>query len=122
MEQMTGWAASAAKKLDYEKKDITERKEQVMAGPVAEALKEFCRQSSQFARAVVEGGSFHACMKEVAKGVGNHISDLDAYRKAALFYFPNAKVEMTMTIQTAPPQGRRPATGVVLDLMQFLQD
>lgn len=121
MASLSMWAASAAKKLDYEQKDITERKEQRMAGLVAEALKEFCRQSDAFARAVVEGGSFHACMKEVAKGVGDHISDMDAYRKAALFYFPDAKVEMTMTIQTLPPQGRRPATGVVLDLMQFLQ-
>ena len=122
MASLSGWAASAAKKLDYEQKDITDCKEKVMAGPVAEALKEFCRQSDMFARAVVTGGSFHACMKEVAKGVGNHISDLDAYRAAALYYFPDAKVEMTMTIQTAPPQGRLPATGVVLDLMQFLQE
>lgn len=118
MKELTGWAASAAQKLDYEQKDITDRKEKVMAGPVAEVLKDFCRQNNQFAKAVVEGGSFHACMTEVAKGVGNYISDLDAYRKAALFYFPGASVEMTMTITTS--QEKKPATGVVLDLTQFL--
>lgn len=121
MEKVSGWASSAAQKLDYEQKDITDRKERVMAGPVAEALKEFCRQSDVFAKAVVTGGSFHACMREVAKGVKDHIYDLDAYRAAALFYFPEAKVEMTMTIQTAQPKERQPGTGVVLDLMQFLR-
>lgn len=122
MRNFTRLAESAAQKLAYEQKDITDRKEKVMAGPVAEVLKEFCRQSDAFAKAVVEGGSFHACMKEVAKGVGNHISDLDAYRKAALFYFPGASVEMTMTIKTGHAQEKKPATGVVLDLMQFLQE
>lgn len=120
MNELQGWAASAAQKLDYEQKDITDRKEKVMAGPVAEALKDFCRQSSDFAKAVVEGGSFHACMKEVAKGVGNYISDLDAYRKAALFYFPDASLEMKMTIKTAEAKGRKQKSGVVLDLTQFL--
>lgn len=120
MENISVWAASAAKKLDYEQKDITDRKEKLMAGPVAEALKEFCKQSDVFAKAVVNGGSFHACMKEVAKGVGSYISDIDAYRKAALFYIPDAKVEITMILQTESNQKKRPATGVVLDLTQFL--
>ena len=120
MKELSGWAASAAKKLDYEIKDITETKEKAMAGAVADALKEFCRQSSDFAKAVVEGGSFHACMKDVAKGVGNYISDLDAYRKAVLFYFQNATVEMKMTIQTTQAQEKQSTGGVVLDLTQFL--
>lgn len=120
MSELSGWAASAAEKLDREIKDITENKEKVMAGPVAEALKDFCKQSSDFAKAVVMGGSFHACMKEVAKGVGNHISDLDAYKKAVLYYFPGAKVEMTMTIQTETVQEKKPNAGVILDLTQFL--
>lgn len=120
MKELTGWAVSAAEKLDREKKDITENKEKVMAGPVAEALKDFCKQSSDFAKAVVMGGSFHACMKDVAKGVGNHISDLDAYKKAVLYYFPGATVEMTMTIQTTKTQDKKPCTGVILDLTQFL--
>lgn len=120
MNELSGWAASAAEKLDREIKDITENKEKVMAAPVADALKDFCKQNSDFAKAVVLGGSFHACMKEVAKGVGNHISDLDAYKKAVLYYFPGAKVEMTMTIQTETAQEKKPSTGVILDLTQFL--
>lgn len=119
MNELTGYAKEAAEKLERERKDIMERREKIMAGPVAEALKEFCRQSREFAKAVVEGGSFHACMKEVAKGVGDHISDMDAYRKAALYYFPGASVEMTMKIHTAK-QENKPETGVVIDLIQFL--
>lgn len=120
MKNLTGWAVSAAEKLDREKKDITENKAKAMADPVAEALKDFCRQSTDFAKAVVEGGSFHACMKEVANGVGSYISDLDAYKKAVLYYFPKATVEMTMTIHTEKEPEKKTGTGVILDLTQFL--
>lgn len=37
-------------------------------------------------------------MKKVAAGVGNSISDLDAYKKAVQFYFPGAEVKMQLTI------------------------
>lgn len=37
-------------------------------------------------------------MKKVAAGVGNSISDLDAYKKAVQFYFPGAEVRMQLTI------------------------
>ena len=60
------------------------------AGPVAEAIKDFCRQSDEFAQAVVQGGDFPACMSTVAKGAGDALSDLEAYRRAVSFYFPGA--------------------------------
>ena len=47
-----------------------------------DALLEFCRQNEEFAQAVAQGGSFQECMKAVAQGVGNCISDLEAYRRA----------------------------------------
>jgi hypothetical protein len=34
----------------------------------------------------------------VAAGVGQSISDLDAYKKAVQFYFPGAEVRMQLTI------------------------
>lgn len=73
-------------------------KEYVMAKPVMNALKDFCLQEEEFAQAVVQGGSFVDCMKKVASGVGNSISDLDAYKKAVQFYFPGAEVKMQLTI------------------------
>lgn len=61
-----------------------------LAEPVAEALKEFCRQEDEFAQAVVQGGPFADCMKAVSKGAGSVLSDWEAYRRAVRFYFPKS--------------------------------
>ena len=96
----------ALKKLEQEKAKVTGQKEQAMA------------------EAVYQGGSFVDCMKQVAKGVGGHISDLDAYRKAVQFYFPGADIQCSMTVRLCQAQEegdhaeRHP--GVVLDLFSLL--
>ena len=92
------WKEQALGKLAEGKKAVTGQKEKIMAGPVAEQLKDFCRQDEEFAQAVCQGGTFADCMNAVAKGVGNSISDLDAYKRAVEFYFPGAKVHMQLTI------------------------
>ena len=92
------WATEALNKLAEGKKNVSGPKEKAMAPAVAAQLKAFCRQSGAFAQAVAKGGSFSDCMKEVAKGVGNSISDHDAYKKAVRFYFPGAEVKMQLTI------------------------
>lgn len=79
-------------------KEIKGREAHVMAGPVAEALRNFCCQNGAFARAVAQGGSFADCMAAVAKGVGQSISDVDAYKKAVVFYLPGASIRVQMTI------------------------
>lgn len=95
----------ALSKLKEELPGIKGQKESVMKKAVAEALESFCRQDESFAKAVAEGGSFSDCMKAVAKGTGSSISDLEAYRKAVRFYFPQAEVRFAMTVET----GTRPA-------------
>ncbi len=95
---MDNWATKALEKLDREKSAVSGQKESAMAGAVLAAIKDFCKQEPEFAQAVVEGGKFSDCMKAVAKGVGNSISDLDAYKKAVKFYFPGAKIHMQMVI------------------------
>lgn len=97
---------------------ISGQKKTVMAKPVAEALKSFCRQSDDFARAVAQGGTFDKCMEAVAKNVGSAISDLDAYKRAVEFYLPGASIRMTMTIDlagdcTAPDEKAAPTLRVV---------
>lgn len=92
------WATQAIDKLKEGKKNVSGNKEKAMAPAVAAQLESFCRQDAEFAQAVVQGGTFADCMKEVAKGVGSSISDLDAYKKAVRFYFPGAKVPMKLTI------------------------
>ena len=62
-------------------------------------LEEFCNQNEEFAQAVVQGGSFADCMDAVTKAIqGGAISDLDACRAAAAFFFPGCVVEFHMII------------------------
>lgn len=68
---------------------------------VAKTLKQFCEKSDDFARAVAETPkTLSDCVAAVVKGVGNCLSDIDAYRKAARFYFPDAAVAFHMNITT----------------------
>lgn len=116
---MDNLASKAAQKLDTERSAVKGQKELAMAGPVAAAIKDFCVQNEDFAKAVAEGGSFAECMKAVAKGTGNYISDVDAYRKAVEFYLPGAKVQMQLNI-TLAEESATPGGGMVLSLEDFL--
>lgn len=98
MTQMENWATQAHEKLKKERPAVSGNKERAMADAVLDAIKEFCKQEPEFAQAVVQGGSFKECMGKVAAGVGNSISDIDAYKKAVQFYFPGAVVNMQLTI------------------------
>ena len=86
----------AKAKLEAEGK--FDRYASAMKGAVKAKLLDFCRQDEEFAQAVVQGGNFADCMKKVAAGVGQSISDIDAYKKAVEFYFPGAKVRMQLSI------------------------
>lgn len=97
------WKNEALKKLDRECTGFTgDRYALAMKEAVADALRDFCQQNEEFAQAVVQGGSFTDCMKAVAKGCGSALSDLEAYRRAAAFYFRDAQVKMELRIQLEP--------------------
>ncbi len=74
---------------------------EVMAKPCADALGSFAGQDEEFARAILDG-DFVKCMESVTKKIGTSISDIDAYRKCAAFYFPGAKVNFEMVIAVNP--------------------
>lgn len=117
---MNNLAAQASEKLRKDKPNVRGNKEQAMAEPVLAALESFCIQSESFAKAVIDGGSFSSCMKKVAENTGYSISDLDAYKKAVQFYFPDAKVEMELRIQTtSEDECKNKTEPVVLDLADF---
>ena len=124
---LNNWATQAFQKLDAEQKSVSGQKEKVMAGAVVAAIKDFCKQDEEFAQAVVQGGTFADCMKKVAAGVGNCISDVDAYKKAVQFYFPGAKVEMQLSIDLiGDAAGDKPTesaqqSGMVLSLEDFFK-
>lgn len=122
---MDNWATKAVDKLASERNTISDKREKVMAPAVLETLKTFCLQDQEFAQAVAQGGSFSACMKAVADGVGNSISDLDAYKRAVQFYFPGAQIRMQMTIDligdaAQPELPKNEGESIVLDLMKLL--
>lgn len=120
----------AKAKLEREsKKGTYDRYAAAMKSAVLDALIDFTQQDEEFARAVLDGGSFADCMKAVAKGCGTSISDLEAYGKAVSFYFPGAKIRMKMTIDLigdaakgtdAEPEDVPAPKGLILDLSDFL--
>ena len=104
----------------------------VLKNPVADALISFCEQQPEFDQAVAEAkGTFSECMAHVCKGIRGSISDIDAYRKAAEFYFPGSVVEMKMVIRMSEyeaedsmpadePEEKKPAEELSFDLMDLL--
>lgn len=115
------WQDKAIAKTTEERKQVKGQKESAMANAVLDMVHEFCIQSSAFAKAVAEGGSFADCMTAVAKGVGNHISDVDAYKKAVQFYMPGAEIVVQMQIRTgAAPKEKEPAQNILLSLDDLL--
>ena len=120
----TYWQDLAMEKTTKELDQVKGQKERVMAKPVLNAIHNFCIQSQEFARAVAEGGSFADCMNAVAKGTGNAISDLDAYKKAVQFYLPDAEIEMQMQISlpssTATSNPDTSSYAIILNLEDYL--
>lgn len=123
---MSTFYEQAREKLAKDK--IKGSKAAAMAPAVKEALLNFAEQDEEFAQAIVQGGTFSACMAEVARGVGQSISDLEAYGKAASFYFPGSKVRFEMHIdligdaagdERAAEDGAKDG-GLVIDLSAFL--
>ena len=116
----------AREKLAKDK--ITGSKAAAMAPAVKNALLNFAEQDEEFAQAIVQGGTFSACMAEVARGVGQSISDLEAYGKAAAFYFPGSKVRFEMHIdligdavgEKRDAEDGEKNGGLVIDLSAFL--
>lgn len=69
---------------------------------VASTLMNFCEQNERFARVVYETeATLSDCCAKIMQKCGNHISDIDVYRGAVKYYFPNAEIEFTMTIDAS---------------------
>ena len=96
---MNEYRNEALKKLQSEfKSGKYDKYGQVMKADVLRQLEDFIEQDAEFAQAVAQGGTFEDCMKAVAKSCGQHLSDVEAYRRAVAFYFPGATVKMQLTI------------------------
>lgn len=95
----------AVEKLDAERKAMKPSANSavgIMYIETANALRSFCEQNDMFAEVLFKTKrTFADCMEVVAKNPGNGISDIDAYRRAVQFYFPNAQIEFLMNITIA---------------------
>ena len=113
------WITQAVEKLEREAAAFRGNQyEAAMKTAVLEALTSFCRQNEEFAQAVVQGGGFGECMAAVAKGVGRSISDIEAYRRAAAFYFRGAEVKMELRI-CLEPEAEEAGKVIHLDFSDF---
>lgn len=126
---MNEWYEQAVKKLETEKSSGSyDRYAGAMKGLICEKLCIFCKQDSEFAQAVVQGGTFTECMKAVTKGCGTALPDEEAIRRAVRFYFPGANVKFHMELNLcADVEAEATATTPVastgpkiLDLEDFL--
>lgn len=134
-----GFYQEAEARIHKELPSVKGQKEGAIKGAVKDALLNFARQEEEFAQAIVQGGSFGGCMEAVCKGIGTSISDLEAYRRAAAYYFPGSDVRFEMRIELAgeagapsvssadssPREGAKNAgggkgAGLVIDLADFL--
>lgn len=83
-------------------------KETAVSSYVSTILQDFCKQDRRFAEVVYKfKRTLSDCCSEIMKGVTSYISDIDVYRNAVKFYFPNSEIEMKMTIDItgeAPPE------------------
>ena len=90
----------AIEKLENEIKEYKGDKYGDVVKPyVSNTLRKFCEDSEAFAEVFYKTKrTLSDCLKEVMKGCGNAISDIEVYRRVARFYFPNSEVEFLMQI------------------------
>lgn len=85
---------------------IVGKYQRAVAPKTAKALMQFCEQEPEFEQAIEQSGvDFQCCLDKVIKGVGESISDLEVYTKAAKFYFSTATVHFRMTIDLSGDNG-----------------
>lgn len=76
-------------------------KERVIHTYVGNTLIGFCEQDTRFAEVLLKTKrTISDCCKYCLEGVTQSISDIDVYRRAVQFYFPNSEISMNMTITT----------------------
>lgn len=91
--------AEAKLRKDSDPKLYSNIWDRTIAPPTAETLISFCRQSDEFAKAIVGGGAFKDCILKVSKEMNRQAcSDFAVYGKAVEFYMPGARVEYSVKI------------------------
>lgn len=74
------------------------RKELAIQADTVKAVELFCEQHPEFRQSVEQGGNFGDCLKHCVSGSAGAISDLEVFKRAAQFYFPEADVHFHMQV------------------------
>lgn len=98
--EFVDWRAKAKEKLEAEDKLFKGgRAAASVQSYVLRALLNFADQEPRFAEVVCNTErTFSECCAAVVHNAGEVLSDLEAYRKAVQFYFPNAEISFSMNI------------------------
>lgn len=90
----------AIEKIAQELKDFKgDRYGEAVKKHVASTLTHFCGQDERFSEVVYKTKrTLSDCCREIMKGCGQYVSDIDVYRGAVRNYFPNADIDFHMTI------------------------
>lgn len=96
-----GIASAASKKLDEEEKAFVGSGRAKMIFPhVVKTLRGFIEEDDRFAEVFANTvRTVSECCAAVVDKSGDVMSDLEVYRKAVQFYFPNADVEFKMNVR-----------------------
>ena len=91
----------AIEKIKAEYGNFTgDTKARAVSSYVSTIIQDFCKQDARFAEVVYKfKRTLSDCCKDVMHGVVSHISDIDVYRGAVKFYFPNSEISMNMSIK-----------------------
>ena len=105
--EFVDWRAKAKEKLEEEDKLFKgSRAAKSVQSYVLRTLLSFVDQEPRFAEVVCNTQrTFSECCAAVVHNAGEVLSDLEAYRRAVQFYFPNAEISFTMGVKLtgAPP-------------------
>lgn len=105
--EFVDWRAKAKEKLEEEDKLFKGgRAAKSVQSYVLRTLLSFVDQEPRFAEVVCNTQrTFSECCAAVVHNAGEVLSDLEAYRRAVQFYFPNAEISFTMGVKLtgAPP-------------------
>ena len=99
--EFVDWRAKAKTKLEDENKAFKgSREARAVRDYILKTLICFADQEPRFAEVICNTKrTFSECCAAVVHNAGGTISDLDAYRRAVQFYFPNAEVEFIMNVK-----------------------
>lgn len=76
--------------------------ETLIAQEVKNALINFCKQENKLSEAIIQSTkSFKECLKSIVADTKakRYISDIEAYRRAVIFYLPEAEIDCKMTVR-----------------------